>query len=99
MAFGIKREELEQWKRGVEQGRLMFLTHYWFDPRFPSCRTVTKVGCADLALLQDWCRKHGLDPRYIHLRERYPHLDLFGSLQNRILMAEGLFSHIRRYRL
>lgn len=99
MAFGIKRAELETWKSGVEAGKIMFLTHYWLDPRFPGCRTVTKVGCANLARLQDWCRKHGLDPRYIHRRERYPHLDLFGPLQKRVLVAEGLFDHIRRFGL
>lgn len=99
MAFGIKRDELNRWKRDVSRGQIAFLTHYWHDPRFPECRTVTKVGCADVAKLADWCESRGLDPRYIHHRPPYPHFDLIGPKQTEILMQEGLWSHLERFRL
>ncbi len=99
MAFGIKREELQAWKRKVEAGEIAFLTHYWIDERFPDSRTVTKVGCANIDKLRHWCRSYGLNPRYIHLRDRYPHFDLLGAEQVRILQAEGLQTHIDRFRL
>lgn len=35
MAFGIKREEMKQWKASVARGEIAYLTHYWVDPRFP----------------------------------------------------------------
>ncbi|KPC98263.1 hypothetical protein LR69_03534 [Geobacillus sp. BCO2] len=48
MAFGIRRHELAAWKEKVKRGEIAFLTHYWYDERFPHCTTVTKVGCADV---------------------------------------------------
>nr|WP_127507645.1 hypothetical protein [Paenibacillus humicus] len=97
MAFGIRREELQSWKTAVARGELAFLTHYWIDERFPGVKTVTKAGCSDIVKLESWCRKHGLDPRYIHRRERYPHMDLFGPVQIRVLQAEGLQNHLTRF--
>ncbi len=99
MAFGIKRAELQEWKHKVEAGEIAFLTHYWVDDRFPGIRTVTKVGCVDLERLRSWCKSYGLNPRYIHLREAYPHFDLLGAEQLRVLRAEGLQEHIDRFRL
>ncbi len=99
MAFGIKRAELQQWKQKVEAGEIAFLTHYWIDDRFPNIRTVTKVGCANMDRLQKWCESYGLDSRYIHMRDLYPHFDLLGAEQLRVLRAEGLEEHITRFRL
>jgi len=99
MAFGIRRQELEAWKAAVSRGEIAFLTHYWLDPRFPGCKTVTKVGCADLSRLSDWCRSHGLPPRYIHNRSPFPHFDLLGPRQGEILLAEGQEEQARRFGL
>lgn len=99
MAFGIRRDELEKWKQSVLDGQIAFLTHYWHDPRFPGIRTVTKVGCADVARLAEWCRSHGLNPKYIHHRPPFPHFDLIGPRQIDILISEGLGSHLDRFRL
>ncbi|WP_322922802.1 hypothetical protein [Paenibacillus campi] len=99
MAFGIKRAELQQWKRKVDAGEIAFLTHYWIDDRFPGIRTVTKVGCADIDKLRRWCKSYGLNPRYMHLRDQYPHFDLLGAEQVRILQAEGVQEQIDRFRL
>lgn len=57
MAFGLKRQDLLQWKREVRSGNIAFLTHYWQDPRFPGCNTVTKVGCSDVKKLISWGNK------------------------------------------
>lgn len=99
MAFGIDRSQLNDWKQQVSNGQIVFLTHYWIDNRFPNMRTVTKVGCADIEKLQNWCLEHQLNPRYIHIRERYPHFDLFGAEQLRILKQEKLQHHIDRFGL
>lgn len=99
MAFGITRAELNSWKDAVSRGEIAFLTHYWHDPRFPGVRTVTKVGCSDIARLADWCRANGLNPRYIHDRSPFPHFDLLGSKQLDILRREGLTHHLQRFRL
>ena len=29
MAFGIKKDELNEWKSKVRNGEIAFLTHYW----------------------------------------------------------------------
>ncbi|SFA89094.1 MULTISPECIES: hypothetical protein [unclassified Bacillus (in: firmicutes)] len=94
MAFGIKREELMEWKRRVESGEIAFLTHYWVDDRFPDARTVTKVGCKDLVKLIKWGQQYGLEKEWIHHRQGYPHFDLLGSRQKEILIAEGLQKHL-----
>ncbi|MBB3114596.1 hypothetical protein FHS18_006718 [Paenibacillus phyllosphaerae] len=75
------------------------MTHYWRDDRFPHMRTVTKVGCSDLARLAAWCTENGLNPGYIHRRDEYPHFDLLGSKQKEILRREGLTSHLERFRI
>jgi len=99
MAFGINRKELALWKDKVERGEIAYLTHYWLDDRFPAFHTVTKVGCSDLDKLADWCKQHGLNPRYIHRRDRYPHFDLMGPKQIEILVKTGQIGQLERFRL
>lgn len=95
MAFGIKRQELKEWKRKIDSGEIAFLTHYWLDERFPGYKTVTKVGCQDLNLLAKWGEKHGLKKEWIHHRpDGYSHFDLIGARQKEILHKEELFNHI-----
>jgi len=48
MAFGITKEQLMSWKKLVKRGEIAFLTHYWYDERFPQYHTVTKVGCSNI---------------------------------------------------
>ncbi|MDQ0350734.1 hypothetical protein J2R98_000537 [Alkalibacillus filiformis] len=98
MAFGIKRDELKQWKKEVEAGNIAFLTHYWADDRFPQMNTVTKVGCRDVDKLKQWGRKHGLKPKWIHEDEKYPHFDLIGSFEEDILKAEGKIDQLKRFK-
>lgn len=99
MAFGIKREELLQWKKAVSKGEIAFLTHYWTDPRFPRFNTVTKVGCCDMERLTEWCRSNGLNPSYIHNRPPYPHFDLLGPKQREILRKEQQWEQLERFKL
>lgn len=99
MAFGITKQELREWKKAVARGEIAFLTHYWYDERFPQYKTVTKVGCSDLSLLKQWCVDHGLDPRYIHYRMPYPHFDLIGPKQVELLQAASLNDQAQRFRL
>lgn len=99
MAFGVRRHHLQAWKDSVLRGEIAFLTHYWIDERFPEFKTVTKVGCADTEKLQTWCRSHGLNPKYIHYRQTYPHFDLIGPKQKEVLMKEQLWDHIKRFDL
>lgn len=96
MAFGIRRPELERWKREVKDGHISFLTHYWVDHRFPGCTTVTKVGCSDIDKLVDWGSRYGLRQEWLDLRNDYPHFDLFGSRQAEILRAEGQLDQLNR---
>ena len=98
MAFGIKREELVQWKKEVENGEIAFLTHYWLDHRFPSMKTVTKVGCCDVEKLVAWGKKHGLKREWIDFHEKYPPYDLIGSFQEDILKAEGMLEQLNRFK-
>ncbi|OWA33672.1 hypothetical protein B9G55_20210 [Saccharibacillus sp. O16] len=97
MAFGIDRQELTRWKAAVERGEIAYLTHFWLDPRFPGMTSVTKVGCSDLDRLVRWCYKNGLNPAYIHRRDRYPHFDLIGRKQAEILRREGLIDQLQRF--
>ncbi|WP_123040998.1 hypothetical protein [Cohnella candidum] len=97
MAFGIKREELQAWKDAVARGEIAFITHYWLEPRFPGIHTVTKVGCADLDRLSEWCVANGLNPRYIHRRQPFPHFDLIGPKQKEILARERLWEQMRKF--
>ncbi|SEJ17566.1 hypothetical protein SAMN04488127_1183 [Bhargavaea ginsengi] len=99
MAFGVKRQEVSEWKEAVSRGEIAFLTHFWLDDRFPGCRTVTKAGCADLAKLEAWGRQYGLHPDWIDHKERYPHFDLFGEREYEILKKEGREDLIERFRL
>ncbi|GGG11531.1 hypothetical protein [Paenibacillus abyssi] len=99
MAFGIKRAEMMLWKERVRQGEIAYLTHYWFEPRFPGIKTVTKVGCSDLEKLSAWCLEHGLNPEYIHRRKLFPHFDLIGAKQKEILIKEQLWEHVERFGL
>ncbi|MCM3727493.1 hypothetical protein M3226_17595 [Neobacillus cucumis] len=95
MAFGINRNELNEWKKNIDQGKIAFLTHYWLDDRFPDCKTVTKVGCLDLDKLAEWGKKYGLKKEWIHHRQDgYSHFDLLGERQTEILEKEGLIEHI-----
>lgn len=96
MAFGIKREELDQWKQDVADGNIAFLTHYWIDERFPGCSTVTKVGCSDLDKLKAWGSQYGLRPEWLDLRGDYPHFDLFGDRQKAILIAENKLGQVEK---
>lgn len=99
MAFGITRAEMNAWKSKVAQGEIAFLTHYWLDPRFPSMKTVTKVGCSDLDKLARWCTENGLNPQYIHVRSDYPHFDLLGPKQREILQRENQLEQLKRFRI
>ncbi|MDU0200380.1 MULTISPECIES: hypothetical protein [Paenibacillus] len=99
MAFGIKRDELYRWKDAVSRGEIAFLTHYWLDDRFAGVTTVTKVGCSDLERLTNWCLSHGLNPQYIHHSPSYPHYDLFGPIQKKILELEQQWEQIERFHL
>ncbi|PLR95257.1 hypothetical protein [Bacillus sp. T33-2] len=95
MAFGISRDQLNDWKKKMEKGEIAFLTHYWLDDRFPGCKTVTKAGCNDLSKLIEWGKHYGLKPEWIHQRKNgYPHFDLLGERQKEILRSEGLDDHI-----
>ncbi len=100
MAFGIKRHELEAWKNDVEKGdSVVFLTHYWLHPRFSTIKTITKAGCSNLQILQDWGRKYDLKPGWIHQRDQYPHFDLIGDKQVEILLEEGILDQVERFNL
>lgn len=99
IAFGISKRELSEWKLKVERGEIAYLTHYWYDERFPNCKTVTKVGCANLDTLEQWCKTHALDPQYIHRRGKYPHFDLLGPYQRVLLKKLGLIEHVERFQL
>ncbi|MFJ7830914.1 hypothetical protein ACQKL0_10270 [Peribacillus sp. NPDC097264] len=91
MAFGIKRVDVINWKRQIDQGKIAFLTHYWLDDRFPGCKTVTKVGCKDMDRLAEWGDKYGLRKEWIHHRkDGYSHFDLLGDRQRDILKAEDI---------
>ncbi|NCU18546.1 hypothetical protein [Pallidibacillus pasinlerensis] len=91
MAFGITRNQLNEWKRKIDAGEIAFLTHYWYDERFPDVKTVTKVGCKDIDKLVQWGKKYGLKKEWIDYRkEGYSHFDLIGEWEKRILEAEGL---------
>lgn len=99
MAFGVRREELEDWKRKVTAGEIAYLTHYWYEPRFPGVNTVTKVGCDDLDRLAAWCGRYGLNPAYIHKRQPFPHYDLIGAKQVEVLRLEGQWEQLKRFGL
>ncbi|QFT89017.1 hypothetical protein FIU87_10200 [Bacillus sp. THAF10] len=97
MAFGIKREELQEWKRKVSAGEMAFITHYWIHPRFKGITTVTKAGCLDLQKLVKWGKKYGLKEQWIHNRSEFPHFDLIGDTQLEVLKHEGQWDQIERF--
>lgn len=102
MAFGITREQLEAWKLAVREGHIALLTHYWQDPRFPQYKTVTKVGSSSIQNLIIWGEHYGLKQEWLHLRNDYPHFDLLGHYEKKVLQQEGLDEfrlgvHILRY--
>ncbi|SFP98509.1 hypothetical protein [Salibacterium halotolerans] len=97
MAFGITRKELNDWKKGVQNKEIAFLTHFWYDKRFPEYDSVTKAGCCDIRKLAEWGRQYGLKPEWIHNREAYPHFDLLGSTQTEIMKKEGMLYQLRRF--
>lgn len=97
MAFGINREELYRWKTTVANGEIAFLTHYWLDDRFPGCKTVTKVGCANVEKLIQWGITYGLKAEWIDHRKHYPHFDLFGKYEYEILLREGKLHQLERF--
>ncbi len=99
MAFGITKSELKLWKTKVKSGKVAFLTHYWMDDRFPDCVTVTKVGCNDIEKLKAWGRKYGLQDDWIHEDPRFPHFDLFGERQKKVLTNEGMWDQINKFKL
>ncbi|KGP92967.1 hypothetical protein N780_11540 [Pontibacillus chungwhensis BH030062] len=99
MAFGLKREEVNEWKQRVRSGEIAFLTHFWVDDRFPDIKTVTKVGCIDLHKLAEWGKQYNLKSNWIHNDPRFPHFDLMGDTQKEILQQEGLYDHIERFNL
>ncbi|MFC0471839.1 hypothetical protein ACFFHM_15375 [Halalkalibacter kiskunsagensis] len=88
MAFGITREELNEWRQQAQKGEIAFLTHFWLDERFPECTSVTKVACVDIQKLKKWGEQYGLKSEWIHYRQKYPHFDLFGERQRYILIQE-----------
>jgi hypothetical protein len=97
MAFGISRSELVEWKVMVSRGEITFLTHYWFEPRFPGIKTITKVGCSNLEKLTNWCSMNGLNAKYIHHRSEFPHFDLMGPKQKEVLYKENQWEQIKRF--
>lgn len=95
MAFGITRDDLREWKTSIDKGRIAFLTHFWFDDRFPEIKTVTKVGCGDLDRLAAWGAAYGLRKEWIHIRQDgYSHFDLLGEKQIYILEKEGMLHQL-----
>ncbi len=100
MAFGINREQLQEWKKKIENGEIAFLTHYWIDDRFPQYSTVTKVGCSDIQKLKQWGKQYGLKEEWIHNRKAgYPHFDLLGQHQEQILKEEGKIDQLNNLML
>lgn len=100
MAFGVKRAELEAWKKRADSGEIAFLTHYWLDDRFPDSKTVTKAASADIEKLKAWGASYGFKPEWIDSRHNgYPHYDLFGEIQRTVLKKEGIWDQIERFHL
>ncbi|WP_096435267.1 hypothetical protein [Alteribacter populi] len=97
MAFGITKTELVAFKEKAQRGEIAFLTHYWYDPRFPQYKTVTKAGCADVEKLVSWGKQYGLKREWIHYREDFPHFDLLGENAKEILIQEGLEDQYYRF--
>ncbi|GEN34715.1 MULTISPECIES: hypothetical protein [Aneurinibacillus] len=99
MAFGITRAELAAWKTKVGRGEVALLTHFWLHPRYPGIKTVTKAGCANLDTLLEWGQTYGLEQKHLHMRKGFPHFDLIGDKQKEVLVQEGLWEQIHRFRI
>ncbi|MGD6816036.1 hypothetical protein ACQCVE_03040 [Metabacillus sp. 113a] len=99
MAFGIKREDLQQWKRAVARGEIAFLTHFWQDDRFPEAKSVTKAGCSDIRKLADWGKGFGLQEQWIDSRSDFPHFDLMGAKQAEVLMHYKMYKTMQKFKI
>lgn len=99
MAFGLTKEELNNWKKQVHANKIAIITHYWRDDRFPEATSVTKIGCANLDKLIKWGKKYGLKAEWIDYKENYPHFDVFGRKQVEILVDEKKFDQIKKFNL
>lgn len=89
MAFGVSKQELKKWKQAARDGEVAFLTHFWYDPRFPEYKTVTKAACIDEEKLIAWGKQYNLKRNWIHVDNHFPHFDLIGQTELEILTAEG----------
>ena len=89
MAFGVTKTELSRWKEKAKQGHVSFLTHFWYDTRFPQYKTVTKAACMNRETLIAWGKQYGLKEKWIHERDEFPHFDLIGDIEKEILIKEG----------
>lgn len=83
----------------MANGQIDFLTHYWLDGRFPDCSTVTKVGCNNIEKLIAWGQMHGLKSEWIDYNEHFPHFDLVGENQKKILEKEEQWDQIKKFHL
>ncbi|MFC4735702.1 hypothetical protein ACFO4L_03800 [Bacillus daqingensis] len=99
MAFGVTKQELAAWKRSVRSGNVAFLTHFWYDKRFPQYNTVTKAACSDRGRLIEWGLTYGLHETWIHEDRLYPHFDLIGADEFRILEQEGELEKLLKLRM
>ncbi|MTH51848.1 hypothetical protein GKZ89_00405 [Bacillus mangrovi] len=99
MAFGITKAEIEEWKKKVADGEVALLTHFWKDERFPHSHAVTKAGCRDLGKLAEWGNRFGLDEKWIDRRSSYPHYDLMGAIQIKVLEHYGRNDIIHKFKL
>jgi hypothetical protein len=97
MAFGISKKQLIDWKYQVGEGKIAFITHFWYDDRFPNEKSVTKVGCSDREKLIQWGSKYGLKSEWIHERDAYPHYDLIGDKQRLIMEKEGRTRELKKF--
>ncbi|QKS71330.1 hypothetical protein FLK61_31990 [Paenalkalicoccus suaedae] len=89
MAFGVTKDELRQYKIQAASGEIAFLTHFWFDERFPQHQTVTKAASNDKQRLIEWGKQYGLKEEWIHDDGHFPHFDLIGSTEWHVLHQEN----------
>lgn len=99
MAFGLKKEELLEWKKQVASGKIAIITHYWQDKRFPNASSVTKIGCSDINKLINWGKIYNLKPEWIDFKKNYPHFDVFGEKQIEILLKENKIDQIKKFNI
>ncbi|EPR29966.1 hypothetical protein I656_00359 [Geobacillus sp. WSUCF1] len=53
--------------------------------------------CADVEKLAAWGRQYGLKEEWIDRRGEFPHFDLLGETQTRILQQEGRLFELERF--